>query len=101
MLTYLKATVQDKRPWGHRRDKDAIRHLRSYFSGRELTGLTAADVRGYVEHRRVALVGNATINRELCVLSAASTMLGASGSGRFQIPFQGASSKSRKAVCGG
>lgn len=71
MLTYLKATVQDKRPWGHRRDKDAIRHLRSYFSGRELTGLTAADVRGYVEYRRVALVGNATINRELCVLSAA------------------------------
>ena len=31
MLTYLKATVQDKRPWGHRRDKDAIRHLRGYF----------------------------------------------------------------------
>ena len=56
---------------GHRRDKDAIRHLRGYFSGRELTGIKAADVRGYVEHRRVALVCNTTINRELCVLSAA------------------------------
>jgi len=48
-----------------------IRHLRSYFSGRELAGIKAADVRGYVEHRRAALVCNATINRELCVLSAA------------------------------
>ena len=36
-----------------------------------LAGIKAADVRGYVEHRRVALVCNTTINRELCVLSAA------------------------------
>jgi integrase len=71
MLGYLKATAQDKRPWGHRRDKDGIRHLRGYFSGRELRGIRAADVRGYVEHRRVALVCNATRNRELGVLSAA------------------------------
>ncbi len=71
MLGYLKATAQDKRPWGHRRDKDGIRHLRGYFSGRELAGIKAADVRGYVEHRRTARVCNATINRELSVFSAA------------------------------
>jgi len=71
MVLYLKASAQDKKPWGHRRDKDGIRHLRGYFSGRELTGIKAADVRGYVEHRRAALVCNATINRELSVLSAA------------------------------
>lgn len=71
MVLYLKASARDKRPWGHRRDTDAIRHLRGYFSGRELRGIKAADVRGYVEHRRVALVCNTTINRELCVLSAA------------------------------
>jgi Phage integrase, N-terminal SAM-like domain len=71
MLDYLKATAQDKKPWGHRRDRDAIRHLRRYFSGRELTGIKAADVRGYVNNRRAAWVCNATINRELSVLSAA------------------------------
>ncbi len=71
MLGYLKATAQDKAPCGRRRDKDAIRHLRSYFSGRELAGIKAADVRGYVEHRRGVRVCNATINRELTVLSAA------------------------------
>jgi hypothetical protein len=32
MLDYLKATAQDKKPWGHRRDRDAIRHLRRYFT---------------------------------------------------------------------
>jgi len=71
MLGYLKATAQDKKPWGHRRDKDGIRHLRGYFSSRELAGIKAADVRGYVEHRRAGQVCNATINRELSVLSAA------------------------------
>lgn len=71
MLAYLKATAQEKKPLGHRRDKDAIRHLHGYFSGRELAGIKAVDVRGYVEHRRAELVCNATINRELGVLSAA------------------------------
>ncbi|MGH8613051.1 MAG: tyrosine-type recombinase/integrase [Gammaproteobacteria bacterium] len=71
MLGYLKATARDKKPCGRRRYKDAIRHLRGYFSARELAGIKVGDVRGYVERRRGVRVCNATINRELTVLSAA------------------------------
>lgn len=71
MVGYLNATRAEKRPWGHRRDLDATRHLRAHFGGLELGQLNAATVRDYVAGRRGASVSASTINRELCVLSAA------------------------------
>ncbi len=70
MVGYLRAIEHDKRPWGFRRDKDAVRHLREHFGGMDLTALSPAVIRAYVDERRRQVM-NATINRELCVLSAA------------------------------
>ncbi len=71
MVDYLKATAKDKRPWGHRRDLDATRHLRGHFGGLDLSDLNPARIRAYVDARREEDVTPATVNRELCVLSAA------------------------------
>jgi integrase len=71
MVGYLQASEKEKRPWGHRRDLDATRHLRESFAGVELDQLTASRVRAYVDGRRQDGVSPATINRELCVLSSA------------------------------
>jgi integrase len=70
MVGYLRAIEKDKRPWGFRRDKDAVRHLREHFGAMDLTALSPAVIRAYVDDRRRQVM-NATINRELCVLSAA------------------------------
>lgn len=75
MLIYLQTASVHKR--SHRRDLDAARHLQAHFSGRELGELRAQDVRAYIERRRGQAtcrkgpVTVATINRELCLLSAA------------------------------
>jgi integrase len=68
MLNYLQAT-RDKRS----ADKDRMRtkHLRCVFGGREMHALLSADVRSYIETRRRQGRSNATINRELALLSAA------------------------------
>lgn len=67
MLAYLQAE-RDKR--SHGRDLGCASHLKHYFTGKDMTQLRAADVRGYIDHRRDA-VSPATINRELCLLSVA------------------------------
>ena len=71
MVGYLNATETEKRPWGHRRDLDATRHLKEHFQGKELSALNASCVRAYVDSRRAENVSPSTVNRELCVLSAA------------------------------
>jgi len=70
MVGYLRHSEMDKRPWGYRRDLDATRHLRAHFGGMELHELSPALVRAYFDRRR-AEVSSSTVNRELCVLSAA------------------------------
>ena len=69
MLAYLKATQQDKRD--AERDTTSAKHLREAFSGRELSGLTVADIRSYIEQRRQKGIGPGTVNREVGLLSAA------------------------------
>ena len=68
MLAYLKATQNDKRD--PQRDRDAARHLRGHFHGRDLMTLKAIDTRDYIAARRM-VVKAATVNRELCLLSSA------------------------------
>ena len=70
MVVYLRASERDKRPSGYQRDKDIVRHLRDHFGGMTLDALTPALVRAYIDARRDE-VKPATVNRELCVLSAA------------------------------
>jgi len=71
MVGYLQASAITKRPTGYRRDQDATRHLRDAFAGMELGAITPARIRAYIDGRRKDEVTPATINRELCVLSAA------------------------------
>ncbi|HKQ30817.1 MAG TPA: site-specific integrase [Burkholderiales bacterium] len=69
MLAYLKATQQEKRAAD--RDTTSAKHLKAAFSGRELSGLTVADVRVYIDERRQKGIEPGTINREVGLLSAA------------------------------
>jgi integrase len=68
MLAYLKA-------YAHKRsaDKDRMRtkHLRRPFAGQDMHALQAPDIRRYISHRQAEGIANATINRELSLLSAA------------------------------
>jgi len=68
MLGYLRATA-DKRS----ADKDRMRtkHLRRAFGGMVMNEITPAHIRAYVDGRKSEGIGNATINRELALLSAA------------------------------
>lgn len=68
MVAYLQ-THEHKR--SAERDRAIVRLLRPHFEGRSLGGLGAADVRAYMEHRRLAGTAPATINRELALLSSA------------------------------
>jgi len=69
MLGYLKATAGEKRS----ADKDRMRtrHLRRHFGGRVMNSLQPTDVRGYITMRKDEAVKNATINREIALLSSA------------------------------
>lgn len=69
MVAYLKGTSGEKR--SAERELVCAKHLREVFRGRDLRTLGPADVRAYVELRRSAGVGPATINREIGLLSAA------------------------------
>lgn len=71
MVAYLEATQRFKRSSGRRRDLDSTQRLRVFFGGWNLSKLNAASIRGYISHRMQGNVGPATINRELCTLSAA------------------------------
>lgn len=69
MLEYLKATA------GERRREDTVkmhvRRLRQSFAGLEMERLSAVEIAAFIRQRREDGVANATINRELEVLSAA------------------------------
>ncbi len=67
ILEYLKETKEKK---SHQRDLNAAVHVDAHFSGRELNGSSASDVRAYVE-RRKKIVKNASVNREQALLSTA------------------------------
>jgi integrase len=69
MLAYLKVSEREKR--SAERDRFSLKQLYPFFTGRELSGLAALDVRAYIERRQEAGTGNGTINRELGLLSAA------------------------------
>ncbi len=69
MLAYLEVTQREQRSAA--RTKDCAKHLYAAFTGRVLTELAAADIRGYITTRRTAGIKDATINRELSVLSTA------------------------------
>lgn len=70
MLRYLQATKEEKR--SSERDKTSAKHLYKVFSGFELRALTAAQVRGYINHRKAEGVKSSTINKEIGLLSAAT-----------------------------
>jgi len=69
MLGYLNATADEKRS----ADKDRMRtrHLRRHFGGRVMNTLQPIDVREYIALRKGDGVRNATINREIALLSSA------------------------------
>ncbi len=69
MLGYLTATAEEKRS----ADKDRMRtrHLRRHFGGRVMNTLQPMDVREYITMRKDESVKNATINREIALLSSA------------------------------
>lgn len=69
MLNYLKSAQGEKRR--PERDIYTLRKLKPYFTGKNLNTLKRADVRGYIDQRKSEGVQNATINRELGLLSAA------------------------------
>jgi len=71
MCAWLQHAEQEKRPNGFRRDQDCTVHLRAAFGGLELAELGPARVRTYINNRRGAGAKPGTVNRELCVLSAA------------------------------
>lgn len=68
MVGYLRATAEKRSA-----DKDRMRtkHLRRAFGGMVMNEITPAHVRTYVDRRKSEGIGNATINRELALLSAA------------------------------
>jgi site-specific recombinase XerD len=69
MLGYLKATVEEKR--SANKDRMHARHLRRHFGGRVMNTLQPLDVREYITMRKDEAVKNATINREIALLSSA------------------------------
>ena len=69
MLPYLQAIQNEIRSTD--RYRDCAKRLYEVFSGRVLSELNAADIRNYIAKRRQDGRKNATINRELSVLSSA------------------------------
>jgi len=69
ILAYLPVSEREKR--SAERDKDSLKRLYPFFTGRNLGSLTAVDVRAYIEDRLSAGVQAGTINREIGLLSAA------------------------------
>ena len=69
MLAYVKATQDRRSNWS--RDLYNLRRLQPFFTGRVLGDLKRSDVRRYIEHRKSQGIANATINREVGLLSSA------------------------------
>ncbi|MCL2160972.1 MAG: site-specific integrase [Betaproteobacteria bacterium] len=69
MFAYMKATYGVKR--SAERDISSLKRLMPFFTGRDLLTLRRSDVRAYVEKRIGDGVTNATINKEVGLLSAA------------------------------
>jgi integrase len=69
MVQYLKSTEKDKRSAD--KDRTRARNLRQSFAGKTVHELSAKDVRAYVVLRKEQGRSNATINRDLALLSAA------------------------------
>jgi len=67
LLTYLKAKAGTRSERNH---KLHGRRLREWFANAVMNTLPASTISGYINGRREAKVSNATINRELAVLSA-------------------------------
>ncbi|PZN75383.1 MAG: recombinase XerD [Candidatus Methylumidiphilus alinenensis] len=68
MLEYLKSHSSKR---SADRDKEITRNLLAHFRGKVLNSLGAANIRAYIEERKVKGTAPATINRELALLSAA------------------------------
>lgn len=68
MLAFLKARTEKR---SARKDRQHTRRLRRTFGGRVMNQLTPTDIRAYIAERKAESVSNATVNRELEVLSAA------------------------------
>lgn len=69
LLQYLKSTANEKRSAD--RDLCSAKHLKRFFSGKELGTLQAVDVRAYIEQRKSSGASAGTINRELGLFSSA------------------------------
>jgi len=69
MVTFLQATANVKR--SHRDDKLHTRQWQVSLQGRDMRTLTPQDIRAHIDRRSEEGVTNATINRELSLLSAA------------------------------
>jgi integrase len=69
MVPYYKAVSGDLR--SPERILAAVRRLKPVFEGRAIEELRRSDIAQYIEKRKADGVSNATINRELDVLSAA------------------------------
>ncbi|KAA3634549.1 MAG: site-specific integrase [Proteobacteria bacterium] len=69
MLAYLKAAKGLKR--SHDRDLHSARKLYETFTGKSLHEISPSNVRDYVSKRKSAGVSNATVNKEIGLLSAA------------------------------
>jgi len=74
MVAYLLATE------GRRRNEDVVRlhvwRLKQSFSGKVMETLSSSDITRYIQKRKAGGVSNATVNRELEVLSAAINFAG-------------------------
>ena len=68
MVVYLSA-VSEKRSFTT--DQRRTKTLRRFFNKREMNSLRPKDIRAYIDWRKASKVSNATINRELSLLSAA------------------------------
>lgn len=69
MVAYYKATVNERTYWS--RDLYYLKRLKVSFTGRDLGTLKRSDVRGYIAQRKAEGIANATINREVGLLSSA------------------------------
>ncbi len=68
MVVFLKATAEVKR--SHKDDKIHARQLTTSFAGADMRTLTPLDIRQHIQRRQDDGKTNATINRELALLSA-------------------------------
>jgi hypothetical protein len=73
MLYYLDGSLTRKRD--RERDRYSAKQLYPVFSGRELNALGAAEVSAYIKHRLQAGIEPGTINREIGLLSTATTFI--------------------------